>query len=478
LRLETGTNPKNWCESRRPKINTARYHLISRKGSKLSVEGWALCSSRPSVFCRPKLLKCANIFIWRYPLINSQVARKLGEKATRQLNLDLLRLIAAQLVVIGHSYSLLVTSQGPALGSKSPENSVLSFWLWRLTEVFVGRGTDAVLVFFVLSGLLVGYTVIVKVRANRFFFKDYILRRTSRMYSVLLPALVLSGIAIHLCFAIGNGPLVISANSPWYPVDWPVQESMSLATMACNALFLQTVFCSQSMHNSSLWSLANEFHYYLIFPALALIGFIGLRNLPSKVMLFCLAVIGTIAWFWAIPMTQSRPITTYFFVLGFLVWILGAIVPFVIPRLRSKFERKGTRLAMGLTITFWMICLYFFSQGIVRSVTSIGLCLCFFFLGDLVDRVASKSSVAERTIKFMSDYSFSLYVVHVPVLFTLLSFSDSLRNKLSGDLVGLLTFHLILIGINLIAIAFYFCFERHHQRLYEAFRRKLVPIAK
>jgi peptidoglycan/LPS O-acetylase OafA/YrhL len=135
----------------------------------------------------------------------------------RSFTLDLLRAAAAQLVLIGHCYSLTVTNSAGFTGSRHPSNSLIESILWRFLEAFTGRGFDAVFVFFVLSGLLVGTSVYTKMASGKFMFGDYVLRRTTRMYSVLLPSLVLSSALIALCFSAGNGADVIAKNHPWYP---------------------------------------------------------------------------------------------------------------------------------------------------------------------------------------------------------------------------------------------------------------------
>src|ERR1700747_3142312 len=84
------------------------------------------------------------------------------------LYLDLLRFAAAVCVVVSH------LSWGPFGGR----------WLWRLQPI----GFDAVLVFFVLSGFVVAYAAETKDAS----VTDYALSRLSRLYSVVLPALILT----------------------------------------------------------------------------------------------------------------------------------------------------------------------------------------------------------------------------------------------------------------------------------------------
>ena len=62
--------------------------------------------------------------------------------------------------------------------------------LWRLGNL----GNDAVMVFFVLSGFVIAYVADKKERTPR----DYFVSRFARLYSVVVPALLLTAIADFL----------------------------------------------------------------------------------------------------------------------------------------------------------------------------------------------------------------------------------------------------------------------------------------
>jgi peptidoglycan/LPS O-acetylase OafA/YrhL len=196
------------------------------------------------------------------------------------LHLDVLRAVAAQLVLIGHSYSLLVTTNLSSYGSKDPSITLIEKMAWKLIDIFTGRGTDAVYVFFVLSGFLVGCPALQQFKRSSFDPKTYFLKRVARMYSVIIPAILISGFGMYFAFTYGNGSQVIQVNTPWYPPDWDIASSISLTTGVCNALFLQSILCPQFAHNASLWSLSNEFLYYS-FIALILITLSGFKR-PAK----------------------------------------------------------------------------------------------------------------------------------------------------------------------------------------------------
>jgi peptidoglycan/LPS O-acetylase OafA/YrhL len=97
--------------------------------------------------------------------------------------LDLTRGLAALVVFGGHLRSFLFVPfpQAGPLG-----------WPWKTFYFATGLGHSAVMVFFVLSGFLIGGNVARSVRAGRWSWRDYAVKRMSRLWLVLIPALVLA----------------------------------------------------------------------------------------------------------------------------------------------------------------------------------------------------------------------------------------------------------------------------------------------
>ena len=101
--------------------------------------------------------------------------------------LDLIRAIAAAIVATGHLrggyftdyYSLQESSQ-----------NIINFSIFFITRL----GIEAVVVFFVISGFLVGGSTLVEFREKRFKFPEYLIKRFSRLYVVLVPSLLIGGL--------------------------------------------------------------------------------------------------------------------------------------------------------------------------------------------------------------------------------------------------------------------------------------------
>ena len=126
--------------------------------------------------------------------------------------------------------------------------------LYRLSNY----GHSAVMIFFVLSGYLVGGSVLRATAAGRWSWRDYLLARGVRLYVVLVPALVLTA----LWDKVG---LEVVAGSPGNSDT--AQAIVDQATVAAhsgpvpfpgNLAFLQTIAVPSYGSNVALWSLANE----------------------------------------------------------------------------------------------------------------------------------------------------------------------------------------------------------------------------
>src|SRR5262249_2036554 len=178
--------------------------------------------------------------------------------ATRaSVSLDALRGIAALAVAFGHWRSAFFL----ALTQVHVRHGVPLVAAYALTSL----GHQAVIVFLVLSGYLVGGSVVRALRAARWSWSQYLTHRLVRLWIVLLPALALGfgwdWLGIHYLRA----PLLyagIGGNN----ITPDVLATSKPPVLLGNAVFLQTVIEPPFGSNVALWSLANEWWYYVLFP--------------------------------------------------------------------------------------------------------------------------------------------------------------------------------------------------------------------
>jgi peptidoglycan/LPS O-acetylase OafA/YrhL len=216
------------------------------------------------------------------------------------LYLDLLRALAAIAVYIFHAQ-----------------------YFSRVSVPVIGQlGDEAVIVFFVLSGLLIS-----SARAKHVGVHDFMMARLARLWSVCLPALVLTVVAD----TIGQY-LSLAAYSPMQPYGlfkW-------FASLTANATFLNQLWNLNIYPgtNGPFWSLSYEFWYYAIF-AVA----VFLRRW-ARVGGVCLVAL----------------IAGPKIMVGLPIWIMGAGVYGAIrflPKCKPAVGQFIWAASFGLAVAFW-----------------------------------------------------------------------------------------------------------------------------
>jgi peptidoglycan/LPS O-acetylase OafA/YrhL len=116
--------------------------------------------------------------------------------------LDLIRFTAAAFVLIYHSYGTNITGG----------------FLWQFGQY----GHTAVIIFFALSGYVISYVATTKEKT----LSEYVLSRTSRIYSIALPAILVT----LICNELGNVVIQEHYKGPWNQ-DEPHEYLRYLATL-------------------------------------------------------------------------------------------------------------------------------------------------------------------------------------------------------------------------------------------------------
>ena len=273
-----------------------------------------------------------------------------------------------------------------------------------MTKVFylaTGLGHQAVMIFFVLSGFLVGGSVITAFQSGKWTWKGYLLRRMSRLWVVLIPALLLTLFWDKLgCGLAPEGyhgayrTLYNSGPALNVPADW------SLAAFLGNTFFLQTILVPCFGTNGPLWSLANEFWYYLLFPLLiTLFAPIGMWGRIASALLAA-----------AILLFLPKSI-----LVGALIWLMGALVFFLI---------RGDGIRKIVSHPLWLIFGFILSVGCLGAsrtgYTGEGIDLgigvgCAALVAGLSMRPSSNHLYGMASAG-ISEMSYTLYLVHFPVM--------------------------------------------------------------
>ena len=263
-----------------------------------------------------------------------------------------------------------------------------SLWYMGLS-LLSGFAHQAVVVFFVLSGWLVGGSLLDRV-GKPHAIRDYAIDRITRLWIVLLPAFLLMLLLGLATGELDGGQARLADISPW-----------SLATLLGNLAGVQTMAVPVFGDNFPLWSLAYETWYYALFPLLVLAVRPGntqwrLAAAVAVVALaFCLSA-GIVLYFlvWLMGAAASRLRIDIGAVPRYAGWLLFGALAMVLRLQGQDGDVDGQSLAPDLLysgVFLWCLC------GAGRR-----------------DPAAMRPLVAAGA--FLAGFSFTLYVLHVPLL--------------------------------------------------------------
>lgn len=314
----------------------------------------------------------------------------------QSLWLDSVRAMGAIAVFLGHARGLFLVDGAEA--SLGPAGKALYY--------LTGFGHQSVVVFFVLSGFLVGGSALRADANGRFSLHRYAVARASRMYAVVVPALMATALLDSVGAAWG-GPNCFYAGQFWgahLATDYSQSRNFTLAAFVGNLFFLQTIAVPTFGSNHPLWSLANEALYYAIFPAVLLFRSGAVRA----------ALCGAIACVLAEALGAS-------FGDGFLFWTTGAGVAW----LGTRFCRETAWFAPWMGFPgLLLLCVALHATRVGWIGDRVGdMFVAAAFLVSLAGVVWNQSgsgvvrlSLPGAVARTLADMSFSLYVMHFPVL--------------------------------------------------------------
>jgi peptidoglycan/LPS O-acetylase OafA/YrhL len=316
-----------------------------------------------------------------------------------------------------------------------------------------GLGHQAVMVFFVLSGFFVGGSVLRS--GERFRPGNYAIARLSRLWIVLVPALLLTAIVDHLIAGVAPGVLAGGFEPIWHsgPVS-AAEYSASPLNFLANLAFLQTIVAPVFGTNGPLWSLANEFWYYVLFPLCAMaLGWALPKPHGARVALRIVLGALALGLLWLLPTG---------IVAAYPIWLLGLVAYFLTGRLAATARRLA--LAAGLA-AFAASLAYSKAVGLQDSLgisadLMIGAAFCLLCVA-LANMPGPRDphSLFVRTSRRMSAFSYSLYLVHFPLV-AWIGAGLYGAHRMAPGAVGLAHFAGWLLVLLAAGIVFWWLFER------------------
>jgi len=318
---------------------------------------------------------------------------------TLSIYLDIFRFLAASIVFVVHADYGRLTGGLP--------------FFWRFKDL----GNDAVMVFFVLSGYVITWVADQK----ESLLKDFYASRLARLYSVVIPALILT---VSLDFIGSSINFDLYSDSKYFQSDTPLWRIFANLFFINELWFLSV----RPFSNGPFWSLGYEFWYYVIF---------------------------SFAWYFKKPLRNILIIICCFFVgpkilILFPVWLLGVCAYFITKQ--NLFPKSiGLILYLSSTIAYiafrqgsypqilteWTIN-HFGKTFVIDQLKSsqyflssyvIGLLIALHFIGvaSIAPLISRFLAFFERPIRYLAEYTFAIYLFHYP----LLQFIAAISSKVS-----------------------------------------------
>ncbi|MBD2297293.1 acyltransferase [Nostoc sp. FACHB-190] len=369
----------------------------------------------------------------------------------RNVYLELIRGIAALVVFSGH-ITLYINGFREVLGKAT---------------MLVNWGTEAVIVFFLLSGTVIRLSMDAKPKSKL----EFIQKRVARILPLYVVAIILT-ILITL----------IARNVP------------SLSIVIGNLLFLQTLqgyICPTIWANMPLWSLSFEVFFYLIyaitigkhqqklllmwfiisiftiiiqwlFPLSGLFGHLTIMFAYSSIWLLGyylvdiskyikFNLIQSSVWIGLLPMTSRLNFSDEYFLAAKHFIVSCTIIPLFIYLINQEKTfpeaNKGIKWKWFLWITVYSVILIFnfHSQSLLISkiIYAILPFLIIFILSLHKNKLISIHINQEFSL-FIGQISYALYIIHTPVMYAVNFLSLHLSIKISLSVIIPLIFAYIL----------------------------------
>jgi peptidoglycan/LPS O-acetylase OafA/YrhL len=296
--------------------------------------------------------------------------------------MDAARSLLAATVVFAHAWHLVIADYD----GHAP--------VWARIGYFVaGFSHAAVILFFVLSGYWIARSVEQRL-AQGWTWRSYLSGRLSRIWIVLIPALLIGGSLDIIGRFWLQTPTHLGLTDT-YVLRTDVAANLAWPVWIGNLFFLQDTIVHPLGTNGPLWSLAWEWWFYLWYPALILLW---KTRRPAPVLL-------TMAIFFWYPLM----------LLGFLCWLLGVLVRVI--------ERKGIaqallnrRVTLAVAAAISLAVLAWARAAPVRGWEFPVAVAFAAFLAALLAVRPRFPDLLEPLANFGRRASFSLYVTHFPLV--------------------------------------------------------------
>lgn len=343
----------------------------------------------------PTLLQPGNVWTMNAPVPDSVQA-----PGTRHMpELDALRGLAAIVVVLNHGQQVCIAAGAPAWLAHPRHNPLV----WLLVN-----GHASVILFFLLSGFVL---TLPRLRGPAQPYTQFVLRRFVRIYPPYLAALA---VAVFACGALSGRP----SYGDFAAVHWPrVPDAASL---------LQHVFMLARFdifrYDGPVWSLVHEARISLLFPLIAFAA-MRLRAFATLGVALGCAVLSSFSMVYLEGgLSGQVQMTAWSLTLGYCgIFLLGSALARrhqACAQLLDRLPRVG-RATLGIAA----LVLYLYpgaTWGALNLADFWIACAGLVLLAFCLRRQGLPARLLRmRPMQWIGKVSYSLYLVHLPVLLVL-----------------------------------------------------------
>lgn len=298
----------------------------------------------------------------------------------------------------------------------------------------------AVMVFFVLSGLLIGKSI-TKQPPEDFNRKKYFINRFNRIY----PPLLFSFLIVLILYALA--PYAFPSGTHHFLNHYPLSRNglmLDIPSLLCSAVFLNGFTCNTVDSNGPLWSLSYEVWFYILIACIY--GYKRKLNL----ILFSVGII-FLGFFSKV------------FVILFFVWLAGFFLGIVHNKNKDFHKIIKWMTVLTLMASFLFAVLYVinfhYSENISIPFFNKNISLVFFqfsigmFTSCLFYKILNGEICFPTLFKNTSQFSYTLYIIHFPIFLFIFGVFEVyiIRNLASNLIVSALSCVALIIFSRIIA---------------------------
>ena len=311
--------------------------------------------------------------------------------------LDVLRGPAALLVFAEHWRNLLF-KDFPELVNPGP--------VLKVFYLFTGAGHEAVMLFFVLSGCVIAHVIYGLHERGKWSWRGYLSARLTRLWIVLIPALVLTAMWDRIGMWLAAGKASIYQGEGFGNIlNQSVSDLSGPEVFAGNVFFLQRILVPTFGSNGPVWSISYEFVYYLAYPLL--LG--GLVMVRGRL----LAGLASVALAAGLLVFAGKSISA-----GFVIWLFGVAAYFAFKKVPwpTRWAIPGFLGGVLLLVACIVGSRMGIDLGPLDWEVFIGISCALAVYAGLSAEPTERLTRILRPFHGLSAVSYSVYLLHAPLL--------------------------------------------------------------